>query len=201
MTNSKKTNKRGPKPQFTEQDILRYSNEHNCSHNEALYRLRLETSDTERAKFIKAFCIRTNKSVATAEYAWSKTKNGDNYRCNIILPTSQRNKHQLSEFDKITVTYNQELEGYNYNIRYDGVLLRQRKHGDRLFITNPNTHKEIAVSTVVFCLYNQTDIEGGYVVDHIDNNVLNNNPENLQLLTWSENIRKNSTGHNQYTKK
>lgn len=34
------------------------------------------------------------------------------------------------------------------------------------------------------------EVPAGYVVDHIDNNPLNNNIENLQLLTQRENLRK-----------
>lgn len=43
------------------------------------------------------------------------------------------------------------------------------------------------------------DIPQGYVVDHIDNNQLNNDPDNLQLLTRGENVKKNNNGHNQFT--
>lgn len=43
------------------------------------------------------------------------------------------------------------------------------------------------------------DIPKGYIVDHIDNNQLNNDPDNLQLLTRGENVKKNNNGHNQFT--
>ena len=36
-------------------------------------------------------------------------------------------------------------------------------------------------------------IPGGYIVDHIDNNKMNNDINNLQIITQSENIKKNYT--------
>lgn len=44
------------------------------------------------------------------------------------------------------------------------------------------------------------NIPKGMVVDHIDNDPLNNSVNNLQLLTRAENIKKDgNNGHNQYT--
>lgn len=43
------------------------------------------------------------------------------------------------------------------------------------------------------------EVPAGYDVDHIDNNTLNNDIDNLQLLTHEENIKKRGGGKNQYT--
>lgn len=56
----------------------------------------------------------------------------------------------------------------------------------------------IALHRLIYVWY-KGDIPQGYVVDHIDNNQLNNDPDNLQLLTRGENVKKNNNGHNQFT--
>ena len=56
--------------------------------------------------------------------------------------------------------------------------------------------KQIAVHRLMW-LYFKGDIPEGYVVDHINNNSLDNRLDNLQLLTRSENTKKNSVGRNQ----
>lgn len=56
----------------------------------------------------------------------------------------------------------------------------------------------LALHRLIYVWY-KGDIPKGYVVDHIDNNQLNNDPDNLQLLTRGENVKKNNNGHNQFT--
>lgn len=56
----------------------------------------------------------------------------------------------------------------------------------------------ILVHVVVWLLYNN-EIYDGMDIDHIDNNKLNYNIENLQELTRKENINKRGTGRNQYS--
>lgn len=48
-------------------------------------------------------------------------------------------------------------------------------------------------------LWFKGDIPHELDVDHIDNNKLNNHPDNLQLLTRAENLRKRGIGRNQYS--
>lgn len=47
----------------------------------------------------------------------------------------------------------------------------------------------IPLSRLVYVWY-KCDIPDGYQVDHIDNDSFNNDPNNLQLLTIEENLRK-----------
>ena len=47
----------------------------------------------------------------------------------------------------------------------------------------------LSIARLMYCLY-YGDIPAGMVVDHIDNNPLNNQPSNLQLLTQKENLAK-----------
>lgn len=50
----------------------------------------------------------------------------------------------------------------------------------------------ITLSKLVYAWF-KGDIPDGYVVDHIDNNSYNNQPDNLQLLTIGENLAKRFT--------
>lgn len=43
------------------------------------------------------------------------------------------------------------------------------------------------------------EVPAGYDVDHIDNDTLNNDLDNLQLLSHEENIKKRGGGKNQWT--
>ena len=52
----------------------------------------------------------------------------------------------------------------------------------------------LGVHRLVWVWYNDCQ-PAGMIVDHIDNNPLNNNLENLQLLTPSENVAKDRTGY------
>lgn len=54
-------------------------------------------------------------------------------------------------------------------------------------------------SRLVYAWFNGDIPEGNYDIDHIDNDTLNNNPENLRLVTHKENIQKRPNhGCNQY---
>lgn len=50
--------------------------------------------------------------------------------------------------------------------------------------------KMLPVSRLVWSAFNNASIPDGYVIDHIDCNPLNNIPENLQCITYSENIKR-----------
>lgn len=60
--------------------------------------------------------------------------------------------------------------------------------------------KLVSLASLIMVLIIGKDIPDGYVVDHIDNDSFNNDISNLQLLTISENIKKDNHGHNQFTK-
>lgn len=60
-----------------------------------------------------------------------------------------------------------------------------------LCVNNKETHHSLA--SLIWLLYLDREIPAGYVVDHIDNNPFNNDPDNLQLLTTRENLLKNSS--------
>lgn len=68
------------------------------------------------------------------------------------------------------------------------------------YIKETQSQKAIALSRVLYAWFNGS-IPKGYVVDHIDNDPFNNQLENLQIITRSENTKKNAVYHNQYTPK
>lgn len=52
-------------------------------------------------------------------------------------------------------------------------------------------HKcQYKVHRVVYCLHTRTDLHSGMVVDHIDNNRGNNNPNNLRLVSQTINVQR-----------
>ena len=50
--------------------------------------------------------------------------------------------------------------------------------------------KHYLVHRLVYCVFNNLDINGKFIIDHIDNNSENNNIDNLQKMTQQENIIK-----------
>lgn len=65
---------------------------------------------------------------------------------------------------------------------------------------NYETRKSVLMSfhSFLYAWY-KGEVPAGYDVDHIDNDTLNNDLDNLQLLTHKENIKKRGGGKNQYT--
>ena len=62
---------------------------------------------------------------------------------------------------------------------------------------NYEKHKMILMGlhSMLYAWY-KGEVPAGYDVDHIDNNPLNNDLDNLQLLTHQENLRKRGGGKN-----
>ena len=61
-----------------------------------------------------------------------------------------------------------------------------------------NKGKQIALHTLIYLNFVKDVIPEGYVIDHINNDSLDNRPENLRCITRQENAKK-SSGNNQYT--
>lgn len=62
------------------------------------------------------------------------------------------------------------------------------------------THKQVMMSYHSFLYaWFKGEVPAGYDVDHIDGDPLNNDLDNLQLLTRKENLAKRGGGKNQYT--
>lgn len=61
-----------------------------------------------------------------------------------------------------------------------------------------NKYTNMLAHRIIYVWY-YGDIPNGMVVDHIDNNHLNNDPRNLVLMSRADNTKKNSVGHNQFT--
>lgn len=52
------------------------------------------------------------------------------------------------------------------------------------------THRSMSLAALIWLCYLGRAIPPGYVVDHIDENPSNNEPDNLQLLSVGDNTRK-----------
>lgn len=82
----------------------------------------------------------------------------------------------------------------DYNNPYE-MVPRVQKSGNRLHSrvglrNGTGTKKMLPVSRLVWSAFNNASIPDGYVIDHIDCNPLNNIPENLQCITYSENTKR-----------
>ena len=62
------------------------------------------------------------------------------------------------------------------------------------------THKQVLMSyhSFIYAWY-KGEVPAGYDIDHIDGDTLNNELDNLQLLTHAENLKKRGVGKNQFT--
>ena len=82
----------------------------------------------------------------------------------------------------------------DYNNPHE-MVPRVQKSGDRLHSrvglrNGTGIKKMLPVSRLVWSAFNNASIPDGYVIDHIDCNPLNNIPENLQCITYSENTKR-----------
>jgi len=89
--------------------------------------------------------------------------------------------------------------------RYNTGMLLKEMHSDAGCYSDTTGYYYVRVNNVlyachrvVYVLANKTSIPRGMVIDHMDNNRLNNNPVNLQLFTLYQNrrnvsVRKDST--------
>lgn len=82
----------------------------------------------------------------------------------------------------------------DYNNPHE-MVPRVQKSGNRLHSrvglrNGTGTKKMLPVSRLVWSAFNNASIPDGYVIDHIDCNPLNNIPENLQCITYSENTKR-----------
>lgn len=82
----------------------------------------------------------------------------------------------------------------DYNNPHE-MVPRVQKSGNRLHSrvglrNGTGIKKMLPVSRLVWSAFNNASIPDGYVIDHLDCNPLNNIPENLQCITYSENIKR-----------
>lgn len=82
----------------------------------------------------------------------------------------------------------------DYNNPHE-MVPRVQKSGNRLHSrvglrNGTGIKKMLPVSGLVWSAFNNASIPDGYVIDHIDCNPLNNIPENLQCITYSENAKR-----------
>ena len=79
-------------------------------------------------------------------------------------------------------------------IKVTGSLARHKYGGDKFypkvtFSTGNGKSVTITLARLIYCWF-IGDIPAGMVIDHKDNNPFNNRVDNLQMLTYEENLKK-----------
>ena len=97
----------------------------------------------------------------------------------VIFRNWFRNNSQEKELKTIKITEATRKHKYRPDKVYPKVNFSVRGKG--IF--------SIPLSRFIYVWFNG-DVPDGYVVDHIDNDPYNNHPDNLQILTISENLEK-----------
>ena len=93
---------------------------------------------------------------------------------------SKKRGHKIKEIKSHMITTRSK---YGVDTRYITVPLHIKR------LNNGHTHLTATLHNVIYAWY-KGEVPLGYDVDHIDNNTLNNNIDNLQLLTHEENLKK-----------
>lgn len=102
---------------------------------------------------------------------------------------SKRWGHGVREIKQHTVI-NKHKYGKDKTYTYVSLNIERLSRGHR--------QKPVGLHTVIYAWY-KGEVPLGYEVDHIDGNSLNNNIDNLQLLTHEENLQRRSIkGANQW---
>lgn len=107
--------------------------------------------------------------------------------CEVYRNGKKLTRYLMNAYHK----HGRTISYYGYSI-YFGKVPAKNKKGFKYAQTNLLEH-------VLVWLWINEFIPEGFDIDHIDNNKLNNNINNLQLLTRKENLRKRGIGRNQYT--
>lgn len=187
------------KARITTEEIKSYAEANNCTLLQARDRLRLLRSNTPRACWVRTYCAMYGKSLAAGAYAYQKifVEKSEFDPLKFVEP---RNTVRLADVKDFEVIPN-ELSEYGVDVFYKNKLVKAHRINRWFYIYNRNTKRQIAVATLVWVLHYKKPIEGGYVVDHVNNVAEDNRIENLQLVSWGDNVRKNAVGHNQWTNK
>lgn len=109
-------------------------------------------------------------------------------------------RYEVSDLGRVKSLPKTWISGSGTVRSHEGKILKQQEHNGYLSVNLFNNgkgkkhmvHKLIAASFL-------DDIISDLVVDHIDNNSLNNKVENLQLITQRENLSKDKKGSSKYT--
>lgn len=134
-----------------------------------------------------------------ARYACDKSRgsNAENYK---PRPRKDKTPEQMEE---LGVTIEPADNEYGWNVYRHGKKkaiwvakgTQYKSGGCKYFPAIAITHKGkqacYSLSSLIWLCYLKKEIPAGYVIDHIDNDSFNNDPDNLQMLTIRENIVKN----------
>lgn len=173
----------------------------------------------KRKEFIEEQ-IKNGVNESTARYHWNRYKNGKTYtprprrgltgeyleKLGVMIGIEARN------FDDVPVMWSVwQYKNVDNGCHKQGVQrpIAPMKSGNykntdckyhlyTWFIDENGKQRSVSLASLIMVCYRGKDIPAGYVVDHIDNDPFNNDPRNLQIISISDNVKKDHKGHNQY---
>ena len=179
-----------------------------------------------RKQFIEEL-VKSGVNESTARYQWSRYKDGKDYKPRPRKGLTQEYLNKVGVYVDINDEFMELGEnGEVYWIPYSWSVMQtiKDKNGNERdlerpiapmksgnykntdckyhlytwFIDENGKQRMISLASLIMVSYLHKDIPAGYVVDHIDNDSFNNDPRNLQIISISDNVKKDHKGHNQY---
>lgn len=155
---------------------------------------------------MRAIVINPEAPIHMNNIRWGTKQEQDIVRLNSIRPlVNSANIYRITE-DVIIEEYTQWLDS-NYFVKNDG---------SRVIKSMDNAYREISISAsadgyqnvklhiggtpkvirmnrLMAAIHHGLDLESDLVVDHLDGNILNNNPNNLHVVSLQENTRRGNS--------
>lgn len=137
-----------------------------------------------------------NNNLSNLEWASYSENLKHAYQNNLISPTRQReyyDKDLENEQWKVIPHYSYSISSCG-RVRNDKTLLLLKPSLTcgyyKVRLSKEGKVIDQAIHNLVYCTFYNTIIPNGYVINHKDGNKLNNNLENLELVTLSDNVKK-----------